>query len=287
MLKHSTFDNLQNVIYNAKMKFAEKIDNYIMTEKSEYTLTINQIESISNCFLTKIASDVNGKDVYFRNCIAKTVSFLKTIDLLFCVEKYNEGWILYRSLIDRLVYLYYIIDNNNFIEFDEWTFVKLYEFRHNAKVDGRFKRLLLNPKFKTPKGDTNTYKEYKGRLNWVKPNPLDILKSKDLDFIYKFGYNYASMHTHPMAWDGSKEFHNLTGLEPNPNDINKDNLLIKNSLLISSMIFNLIITNIQVEMPRFYLEFMSEFRKFAFGLENNFSSKYQETFELFKKEAGY
>ena len=258
-----------------------------MTKQSEYTLTINQIEIICNCFLLKIASNVDGKDVYLRNSIAKTVSFLKTIDLLFCIEKHNEGWILYRSLIDRLVYLYYLIDNNNFTEFDEWTFVKLYEYRHNAKVDERFKRSLLNPKFKTPKGDTNTYKEYKRRLNWKKPNPLDILKTKDLDFIYKFGYDFASMHTHPMSWDGSKEFYNLTGLKPNPHIETEDSLLIKNSFLLSSMILNLIVANLSIQIPKIFVEYLLEIKKCALGFDNNCNLKFGETFADFKKAAGY
>lgn len=258
-----------------------------MNTEDNYTSIIKQTEIINKCFLLKIASDVEGKDVYLRNSIAKTISLLKSIECLYIIENYNDGWILYRALIDRLVYLYYLIENDNFIEFDEWTNVELFKYRHNAKVDERFKRLLNNPKFKTQKGETNIYNDFKSRLNWKRPKPFDVLKSKDLDFIYKYGYDYASMHTHPMSCDGSKEFYQLTGLKPNPHDINEENLLLKNSLLISSMIFNLIITNIHVEMPRFYLDFMSEYRKFAFGLENNFSSKFQETFELFKKDAGY
>jgi len=255
---------------------------------SLYTETINQIEIISKCFLLRRTSDVVGKDVYLRNSIAKTVSLLRTIDLLYTIEQYNEGWILYRSLIDRLVYLYYLIDNNKFIEFDEWTFLKLYEYRHNAKVDERFKRLLNNPKFKTKKGDGNTYKEIKKKnLKWEKPNALDILKAKDLDFIYKFGYDYASMHTHPMSWDGSKEFHNLTGLKPNPHDENDETLLVKDSLLISSIILNLIISNLSIEIPSMLIEFLSELKKLTYGIDNNFNVKSIETYNFFKKEAGY
>ena len=258
-----------------------------MDKKINYTLTVKQIELINKCFLFKISSKVEGKDVYLRNGIAKTLSLLKSIECLYAIKNYNDGWILYRALIDRLVYLYYLIDNDNFVEFDEWTNVELFEYRNNAKVDERFKRLLNDPKFKTQKGETNIYNDIKSRLNWKKPRPFEVLKSKDLDFIYKYGYDYASMHTHPMSWDGSKEFYRLTGLKPNPHEINDDDFLLKNSLLISSMIFNLILINIHVEIPRFYLDYMSEFRKFAFGLENDFSSKFKETFELFKKDAGY
>ncbi len=254
---------------------------------NNYTNTIKEIEIISKCFLLKIASDVSDKDVYFRNSIAKTVSLLKSIDILYKLEQFNEGWILYRSLIDRLVYLHYLIDNDNFIEFDEWTFVKLYEYRHNAKVDERFKRLLHNPKFKTQKGETNKYKEFKDRLNWKKPKALEVLKSKDLDFIYKFGYDHASMHTHPMSWDGSKEFYKLTGLETNPHVETEDYLISKNSFLISSVILNLIVSNMSIPIPKVFVEYLLEIKKMALGFENNCHLKFVETFEAFKRDAGY
>jgi hypothetical protein len=254
---------------------------------NEYIFIIEQVEIISKCYLLKTASDAKDRDVYLRNSIAKTVSLLKSIGILYQVDSINDGWILHRSLIDRLIYLYYLLDNDNFTEFDEWTSVELYEFRHNAKVDERFKRLLKDPKFITQKGETKSYNEFKSRLNWKKPKPSDVLKTKNLDFIYKIGYDYASMHTHPMSWDGSMEFYTLTGLKPNPHDFNEDSILLKNSLIIGSMIFNLIIQNLSIEKPHFYLAYMIEFRKYAFGLKNNLLSIFNETFDSFKKDAGF
>lgn len=258
-----------------------------MITNKNYTKIINQFETICKCFLLKIAEQAKDKDVYLRNCIAKTISLLKAIDVLFIIEQYNEGWILYRALIDRLVYVHYLLNNNKFIEFDEWTFVKLYEYRHNAKVDERFKRLLRNPKFKTKKGETSTYESFKARLNWQKPNPQNVLKSKDLDFIYKFGYDFASMHTHPMSWDGGKEFHKLTGLRPNPFIETEDDLLIKNSFLISSIIINETVLNFDIPIPRYFVEYLLEIKKYALGQSNNCISKYEETLNAFKSEAGY
>ncbi len=258
-----------------------------MIKESAYTQNIIELEIISKCFMLEIADKVDGKDVYLRNSIAKTISFLRAIDLLFIVEKYNEGWILYRALIDRLVYLYYLLDNNNFNEFDEWTYIKTFEYRHNAKVDEKFKRLINNPKFKTNKGETNKYNELKKRVNWQKPEAQKVLKSKDFDFLYKFGYDYASMHTHPMSWDGSKEFYQITGLEPNPHIETEDSLLIKNSFLVSSMILNLILINLAIDIPRFYVEYLIEIKKLALGQDNNCNQKFKETFKAFKEDAGY
>lgn len=264
-----------------------------MIEKEEiisiedYTFLIRQFKTANKCFLLKIASDVDGKDVYFRNCIAKVCSLLKSIGLLYSVENFNDGWILYRSLIDRLVYLFYLTENNNFKEFDEWSYVKSYEYRHNAKVDERFKRLLKVPAFETKKGETQTYEEFKQRLNWKKPDPLAVLKSKKIDFIYKFGYDYASTHTHPMSKDGSKEFHHLTGLKPNPHEIEDNYLLLKNSLIISSISMDVILKNMSIAIPNYYIEYIEEYHKKAYGFENNVYLKFDETFNKFKKDAGF
>jgi len=258
-----------------------------MELEKDFSSIISEIQTINKCFLLKIASEVKDKDVYLRNTIAKTISLLKSIDTLYKIENFNDGWILYRSLIDRLVYIYYLIENNSYKEFDEWSFVKQFEYRHNAKADEQFIRLKTNPKFNTQKGETNKYNEYKSRLSWCKPDPQKVLKSIDLNFIYKYGYDYASRRTHPMSNDGSKEFYKLTGLEPNPHDFEEDIYLLKNSLIISSMIFNVIIQNLSVELPCYYLDFMSEYRKYAFGIKKTYNSKFKVTFESFRKDAGY
>lgn len=257
-----------------------------MEKKGIHTETIEEIEIICTWFLLDIASKVDGRDVYLRNSIAKTISLLKTIDLLSFIRLYNEGWILYRSLIDRLVYLYYLIDNDNFTDFDEWTYLQLYEYRHNAKVDEKFKRLLNDPFFRTEKGDANKYSEIRiKKLNWEKPRAKDVLKSKNLDFIYKFGYDYASMHTHPMSFDGQREFNRMTGSTPNPYQSFDGNILINDSMLISSIILNLIISNMKIQPPDIFIDYLSEFKKLTYGIENNLHDKFQEVYDFFKSKA--
>jgi hypothetical protein len=155
---------------------------------------------------------------------------------LFNQQQYNEGYILFRSLLDRFVYLCYLHDNNLFIEFEEWTFIKVYEHRNNAKADERFKRLVNDPLFKSDPSESRRYSELKRKGNkWRKPDPKEVLSGRGLDFLYKFGYDYASMHTHPMASDGDFEFHQLTGLEPNPHKDFSYSELSFNAILIATL----------------------------------------------------
>ncbi|HEX8684547.1 MAG TPA: hypothetical protein VF707_19675, partial [Ardenticatenaceae bacterium] len=53
-------------------------------------------------------------------------------------------------------------------------------------------------------------------------------------FLYKFGYDYASTHVHPMANDGEEDFLRVTGLAGDP-DIDQ-RVLLHNSILIQLLL---------------------------------------------------
>lgn len=56
-----------------------------------------------------------------------------------------------------------------------------------------------------------------------------------MEFLYKYGYDYASMHVHPMANDGQQDFYSITKLEPAPR-FPPNITVLSNSILASSMI---------------------------------------------------
>lgn len=198
---------------------------------------IERLEVVSKWLLLKLAAKANGvRDIYLRNALAKNIALLRSIESLFNQQQYNQGYILFRSLLDRFVYLCYLHDNNLFTEFEEWTFIKVYEHRNNAKADERFRRLINDPLFKSDPSESRRYTALKKKnIEWHKPDPKNILSGRGLDFLYKFGYDYASMHTHPMASDGDLEFHQLTGLEPNPHKDFSYSELSANSILIATL----------------------------------------------------
>jgi hypothetical protein len=168
--------------------------------------------------------------------MAKSVSLLKSIKLLYDNEDFYNGWILYRSLTDRLVYLYYLNDNNLYDSFSDWSYVKTYEQKNSARADEQFKKILKDPFFNINTEDARKYSYLRRKTSWQKPDPYKILKSKGIEFLYKYGYDYASMHTHPMADDGNYEFYQMTGLEPNPYTKINQQTLVSNSVLLCTMI---------------------------------------------------
>ena len=201
------------------------------------------------------------------------------------LASHHEGWILYRSLIDRLVYLYYLLDNDKFLELDEWTFIESFEHRNSAKADERFKHLVNKPLFKKIEGDGRTDNDLKKKkTNWIKPDPFQILEAKGLDFIYKFGYDYASKHTHPMSWDGELEFYFTTGLEPNPHREIDQTHLINNSMLVSSIILNLVISNLSISIPDKALIFLAEFKKLTLKQQHTFDETFAELFDYYRTQ---
>jgi hypothetical protein len=237
---------------------------------------IDRIEVISRWLLLKLAEKADQKrDIYLRNAIAKNISLLRSIETLFDNKQFTHAYILFRSLLDRLVYVYYLSDNNLFDSFEEWSFVKSYEHRNNAKADERFQRVLNDPLFKSIPIESHRYSELKNKgLTWEKPDPKSVLKKRGMDFLYKFGYDYASTHTHPMASDGDFEFHQLTGLEPNPHkDFTYEELSL-NSVLISTLLMQEILNAMTFKFLDICYTFLDEVRKEI----NNESNLCKDTF---------
>ena len=237
---------------------------------------IERIEVVGKWLLLRLAEKASSKrDIYLRNAIAKNISLIRSIELLFEKGQFNQGYILFRSLLDRLVYIYYLNDNNLFDTFEEWSFIKSYEHRHNAKADERFRKVLDDPLFKSIPTESRRYSELKAaNIAWEKPDPKTVLKKRGMDFLYKFGYDYASMHTHPMASDGDLEFHQLTGLEPNPHKDFKYDELSLNSLLISTLLMQEILNALSFKFMKILYDLLDEMRKEI----NNHQNNCKETF---------
>ena len=56
----------------------------------------------------------------------------------------------------------------------------------------------------------------------------------NLSFLYKYGYDYASTHVHPMANDGQQDFFTITKLEPSP-EFPDQRSVVSNSILVGCM----------------------------------------------------
>lgn len=255
-----------------------------MSKQFNYIEIIEKIEVIDKWLLLKLATDATSpKDRYLRNSIAKSISLLKSINNEFTRQSYNEGWILFRALIDRLVYIYYLKDNNKFEEFEEWSFIQYFEHQNKARADERFKRVLNDKNFAITKEHSNRYKNLKKKnIKWVKPDPLTILSSKGLDFLYKFGYDFASRQTHPMISDGEYEFYFLTGLEPNPYKAFDNEILIKNAILVTTMIQQEILNYLSFGFRAIIYSFLEQMRNQINGIETELDLTFLRILKLIK-----
>lgn len=229
-----------------------------MLKYEHYQNIIQKSEIITNWLLLALADKVeNKKDIYLRNSIARCHTLLNSISALYYIKSYNDGWILYRSMLDRLIYLIHLEKTNSYEVFDAWTYVKAYKYNNTARADEKFKRVLRDPYFNISKEDTAKYYSLKKEAEkFKKPDPRRTLKAKGFDFLYKYGYDYSSRQTHPMFDDGVLEFHDITGLEPNPyENFNQENL-IKDSIIVHKICQQEILNNLSFSFNKIIYEYL-------------------------------
>ena len=253
-----------------------------MDKELNFNKIIEQIEILDKWLLLQLAIDATTpKDRYLRNSIAKSITLLKSIYNEYERQSYNEGWILFRALIDRLVYIYHLKDNNKFEEFEEWSFIQQFEHQNTARADERFRRILSDKNFTITKEDSNRYRSLKNKnVKWVKPDPMIILKSKGLDFLYKFGYAFASRQTHPISTDGEYELYFLTGLEPNPYKSFDNMILVKNAILITTLIQQEILNFLSFGFRAIIYNFLEQIQKQINGIETDLDFTFYKIIKL-------
>lgn len=242
---------------------------------------IDHLSVVGKMILLDTADKVDaGKEVILRNLIARSISQLNSILVLYNEKNFNDGWIVHRSLIDRLVHLYYLIDSDSFDEFIAWSYVEDYDYRNGLKGDERFKEITSDKRFKGTKEEAKKYTSYKSQPhNWKKPDPYKVLKNRKLDFIYKYGYNFASRTVHPMSGDGDEEFHTLTGLKPNKHEGRDNSHLLGNSLLISTLVMQ----EVMNEMHFNFIKATYDFLNGIHALIDDCNTNYQKTFVKISK----
>ena len=176
------------------------------------------------------------RDQIVRNFIARADTMVRGIFRLWEIKDYGDCWIIHRALLDRLFHLHVLKNNDQFDLFDDWSFKMQYEAANRLRSDpalkgqtkglvddlatehkARYQRLLENPP------------------DWRRPKAEDIAQAMSLTFLYRYGYDFASQHVHPMANDGQEDFVNITHLEPKPN-FPEWKIVLSNSVLAASLI---------------------------------------------------
>jgi len=232
-----------------------KIENMIISR-------LKSLEIITTTLLYQTGNKLSGdKNTYVTNSIAKAQSLVKSIELTYSGELYNESWILYRCLLDRYLYLRYLAKNKLHEDFKNWSFTKGYEYLQNAKSEESTENVKRDPRFRFSKEQSKTYSEVKKQSSkFPKPDPKSEFKEEGLNFLYKLGYDYASMRVHPMFEDGDEEYYRITKVEPNPYSDFSHEKLITNTYLVASMIIQESLNQIDLNTISIVYEYLENLR---------------------------
>jgi len=184
-------------------------------------------------------NELKTKDTILRNFLSKSISQLRTINILNTEGQLLDCYIIYRSMVDRLGHLYYLERTQSFQDFDDWSFLRQIDANNNSLSDTNFKDNLPKEFFLPNKEDKERYKRIKQTgTKWSRPDIEEEFKKRNFYFLYKFGYDYASTHVHPMANDGMIEYFRMVQNPPATvvsHFNHQTELIMQNSTLISSM----------------------------------------------------
>ena len=240
-----------------------------------YKEAIYTLDLFTKIILFQFAIHSTGiKDNIIRNFIARGIVALKSIMKLWEISDYQDCWVLHRCILDRLFHLEALAKDDTFELFERWSFKHQYDSRNKIRSDPDFKE-RINPEFFK---DMDVQKERyiiisKERPQWRRPKPQEVAKEMDLDFLYKYGYDYASKLVHPMATDGEEDFYRETKLSGRDFFIDQ-RVIINNSCMAVIILINEGLSYSNLIWRRLTFDFLKNFMDF---LENG-SEKYKVSF---------
>jgi len=203
--------------------------------------------------------------------IARGMTCTDSIFVVWQQGREQDAWILHRSLVDRLFLLHYLIESNSFAAFEEYSFMKTYETRRGLLNDkemlNKFSADQIKGLKELLKSQEACYLQLKSKPNqWCRPKAKEVAKNMGLGFLYRFGYDYASMYVHPMALDGEVDFIRLVSSSNNRS--HTDSTVIKNSILVQSILIQEGINASSMKWRAIIYDFLDQILKFL-GDANN------------------
>jgi len=212
-------------------------DQHLSAE--QYNEAADAIHVLSGMLLFEFArhsETAATRDLIVRNFIARADTMVRGLLRLWEIKDYGDCWIIHRALLDRLFHLRALNDNDQFDLFDDWSFKMQYEAANRLRSDldlkGQLKGLVDDL---TTEQKARYQQLVKAPPDWRRPKAEDVARAMDLMFLYRYGYDFASQHVHPMANDGQEDFFNITRLEPRPN-FPESGMVLSNSILAASLV---------------------------------------------------
>jgi len=201
------------------------------------------------------------RDTIARNFVARGMICTQSIVAVWNAGSDQDAWILHRSLLDRLLHLVHLGVTDGFSDFEEFSFRSMFEARQ---------QLLADPQMSTkvPPGLKELQKANKARYEaidptrprWRRPKAEVVAKTMDLGFLYRFGYDYASTHVHPMADDGEVDFKTLTS--PAHLVTRPDATVVRNSILVQTLLVHEALNVSTLRWHAMVYDFLDQIRTF-------------------------
>ncbi|OEF94667.1 DUF5677 domain-containing protein [Vibrio splendidus] len=228
----------------------------------EYTEIKEALVTMCGLFLFEFdkESDLEVKDIMLRNFLAKSLMSLKGVFVLWGIKNYQDCWAIYRAQMDRLFHLEHIANRDEFQLFDDWSIYKQAQANNLAKSDKRFSCEQTSEVYSFDNCYADRVKSLlKSQPKWVRPKAEKVAKEMGMDFLYKFGYDLASMHVHPMSNDGQQDYFTVTGIEPSvefPTQI----AVVHNSILTTTMIAQNVFNYSSLRWRKLLWDFIDQIR---------------------------
>lgn len=206
-------------------------------------------------------NNCDTKNIIIRNFVARSAITLKSIFGLWDNHDFQNAWILHRALLDRMFHLHNIGTNDAFLAFDDWSFFEQFKAQNRVKSDSLFKSQATGWVYELSEAQKARIKTLeKNKPTWSRPKAESVAKEMGMEFLYNYGYDYGSMHVHPMANDGHQDFYTITNLEPAPK-FPSHIPVISNTILASTMILQDAINHSSFRWRQILWDFIDHLRK--------------------------
>jgi hypothetical protein len=250
-----------------------------------YRHAADALYAVSGMVLFSFArNDCDTKNIIIRNFVARSAITLKSIFALWDICDYQNAWVVHRALIDRMFHLHSIGVNDQFSVFDDWSFFEQYKAQNRVKSDDLFKHQAVGWVYELSQEQKKRIKDLeRNRPAWRRPKAEAVAKDMGMEFLYKHGYDYASMHVHPMANDGQEDFYTITKLEPAPN-FPSNITVISNTILTSSMILQDAINHSSLRWRRILWDFLDEVRRLLDNGDTSYQLSFLKLVRLFESD---
>ncbi len=242
-----------------------KSDNRVILSFDDYSDLKTQIVDFITIILRELRTEVRDKkDILFMYSLARGVAQIESIFHLYRLNHYSDCFILYRTQVERLLTLYYLIDTNSIQEFDDWSFIQNFEARNKAKSDIEQKEHLNKQLWNESKERICLYQKLKKQgINWKRPTSKEfeeIAVRHNALWLYKYGYKHSSGYVHPLASDGEEEFGLVTGIKPS-GGIDLDYLpIISNATVVLIFIVDFALNEMNFEWIGYVFKFIESLK---------------------------